>query len=257
MRRVPIMPEEYKGEVTKGCGYTNTQPRKWSESEIEWIKSLKEQGYNTKEIAESVDRTEVSVSIKLKRLKKKDDTYNEEHLEDKYLTNHEFLKIIKPKTVLDLYCGVKSFYKANTSLQVTSNDMDKDIVADYHENAELLIHKLYYDGNKYDLIDLDPFGSAYECFDLAIKMAKKGLIITFGEEGHKRFKRLDFVERYYGIMSLDDFTTENLIKHIQMIGLRNKKALTPVIVKEWDRISRVYFSIETYKVIKQWDKNIK
>ena len=102
---------------------------------------------------------------------------------------------------------------------------------------------------EYDIIDLDPFGSAYDCFDLAIKMAKKGLIITFGELGHKRFKRLDFVRRYYGIETLEDFTTDNLIKHIIKIGERNKKILKPIYVKEWRNISRVYFRIENTKAI--------
>ena len=32
--------------------------------------------------------------------------------------------------------------------------------------------------NKFDIVDLDPFGSAFNCFDLAIQTAQKGLIIT-------------------------------------------------------------------------------
>ena len=44
----------------------------------------------------------------------------------------------------------------------------------------------YYCGNQYDLIDIDPFGSVYDCLELAIKMAKKGIIVTYGEYGHKR-----------------------------------------------------------------------
>ena len=62
---------------------------------------------------------------------------------------------------------------------------------------------------KFDLIDLDPFGSAYDCFDLAIKMAKKGLCITLGELGHKRWKRLDFVSSHYGIDNIDNLTLSN------------------------------------------------
>ena len=52
---------------------------------------------------------------------------------------------------------------------------------------------------RFDLIDIDPFGSAYDCFDLSIKIAEKGLIITYGEMGHIRWKRLDYVNRIYNI----------------------------------------------------------
>jgi hypothetical protein len=107
---------------------------------------------------------------------------------------------------------------------------------------------LYYQNEKFDLVDLDPFGSAYDCFDLAIKTAKKGLIITYGEIGHKRWKRLDFVERYYNIKNLEDFTINNLIKHTQSLGIKNKKILTPVFIKEWQNIARVYYKIDKYKV---------
>ena len=50
------MPSEYKGEYTKNGGLTKFQPRKWTEKEIEWVMMLKEKGFNTKQIAECIDR---------------------------------------------------------------------------------------------------------------------------------------------------------------------------------------------------------
>ncbi len=246
---IPKMPDEYKGEYTTSCGYTATAPRKWTDKEIEFLKNLKAQGYSNKEIAVSLDRSETSVSIKAKRLGKKQDTYNKGHIAEKYELNTAFLSDLKPKTILDLYCGTKSFYKP---LNVVTNDIDEDIPADYHQDAFKLICKLYYEGKKFDLIDLDPFGSAYDCFDLAVKMANKGLVITLGELGHKRWKRLDYVSSHYGIQTLDEFTIENLIKHIQAIGKRNKKLLTVWQYREWQNIGRVYFTIDKLKVTEQW-----
>lgn len=131
--------------------------------------------------------------------------------------------------------------------------MDKTIDADEHMDSLKLMCKLYLENKKYDMIDLDPFGSAYDCFDLAIKMAKKGLIITLGEMGHKRFKRLDFVRRMYGIESLEEFTSDRIIEEIQKIGLKNKKILNVYKKKDWQGISRVWFTIDKYKVTEQWD----
>ena len=252
---IPKMAEEYKGKITKNGGYTTSAPREWTEKEIEWVQELLKAGYSNKEIAQSVDRTLTSVAIKVKRLGKKDNTYNAKHVQEKYALNDEFLKLIQPKSVLDLYCGEKAFYNGLVE-HVVTNDKNKEIVADHNRDALELICYLYSLGCGYDVVDLDPFGSAYDCFDLAIKMSRKGLVVTLGELGHKRWKRLDYVSRYYGIESLDDFTIERLIEHIQMIGRRNKKLLTPVFMREWRNIGRVWFAIEPLKITEQWSGTI-
>jgi hypothetical protein len=252
-----LMPSEYKGEYTKNGGLTKFQPRKWTEKEIEWINMLKAKGFNTKQIAECIDRDVTQVSIKIKRLGKKSMTYNQTHFEEKFAVNYDFVKDIRPKSVLDVFAGRVSVYKKLNCDNVISNDKDEKSITEYHLEALDFVCQMYIDKRKFDLVDLDPFGSAYDCFDLAIKMAKKGLVITLGELGHKRFKRLDFVRRYYGIETLEDFTTDNLVKHIIKIGERNKKTLIPIYVKDWRNIARVYFKIEQLKITEQWDVKLK
>lgn len=238
------LPKEYIGGENKNGGYTINNPRIWTKEEIDWALMLKGKGFSNKEIAKYLYRGLVSVSIKLKRLSKKDgQSYNSSHRQDKYKHNKLFLDIINPKTILDLYSGENSYY-SNFDYKITTNDLNKNFNCDYNEKAEKLVCKLYYESKKYDLIDVDPFGSAYDCFDLCIKMAKKGIIITLGELGHKRWKRLDFVRRYYNIDTLEEFTTSRIIQEIQSIGIRNKKMLHPVYIRDYKNISRVYFKIE-------------
>lgn len=252
---VPKMPEEYKGKVNKNGGYTSSSPRVWTDEKLKWVKHLIEQGYSNREIAESVGRTLTSVAIKIKRLGKKDGNYNADHIQEKYAVNQKFFDAIKPKSILDCYCGESMFYAGY--IGAISNDINPNIIsADYHMDAHKLLCKLFCEDSKFDLIDLDPFGSAYDCFDLAIKMAQKGIIITFGEMGHKRWKRLDYVGRYYGIGSLADFTLENLIAHVQMIGHRNKKNLIVCYQREWRNIARVWFKIEPLKITEQGEGKI-
>jgi len=254
-REVPKMPNKYKG---KEYGKVDTKQNKkkphrlWTDEELEWCKQLRKDGYTNKEIAQSVDRTKVSVRIKLKRELKKNGNYNAPHKAKKYNANAIFMEYIKPNSVLDLY-SADSYYSRFDGIDLTTNDINDNFDTDYNLDAHKLICKLYYEDKKYDLIDLDPFGSAFDSFDLAIKMAKKGLIITFGEMGHKRFKRLDFVSRYYGIDNLDDFTIDNLVSYVQEIGIRNKKKLNVRFKKEWRNIARVYFEIEEYKITQQWE----
>ena len=227
---------------------TKTKPRKWTKDDIADLKSLKAKKVNIKTIAFILERSEAAINIKWKRLHKKDNTYNQKHVKDKYETNVKFLNKIKPITVLDLYAGEKSFYLSQGGMIITTNDIEEKYHNIYKNDALKTLCLLYYQNEKFDLVDLDPFGSAYDCFDLAIKTAKKGLIITYGELGHKRWKRLDFVERYYNIKTLKEFNILNLIKHTQAIGIKNKKVLTPLFIKEWQNIARVYYKIDKYKV---------
>jgi len=251
------MPDEYKGKTTKNGGLTNFAPRQWTEKEIEWVNMLKEKGFNTKQIAECIDRDVTQVSIKIKRLGKKSMTYNQGHFEEKFAVNYDFVKEIKPNSVLDVFAGFSSVYHKLNCKNVISNDKNEKSNTEYHLDALDFICQMYIDKRKFDLVDLDPFGSAYDCFDLAIKMAKKGLVITLGELGHKRFKRIDFVRRYYGIETLEDFTTDNLVNHIIKIGERNKKKLIPIYVKDWRNIARVYFKIEQLGTVYKGIKNEK
>lgn len=238
---------------------TKTQPRPWTKQDLSDLEDLKKKGYRNQTIAFILERSEVSIQVKWKRLHKKDNTYNDKHREEKYNTNQMFInKLAKESknnlSVLDLYAGEKSFYSSEKVL-LTTNDKDKKFVMNnYNDDALKVLCKLYYENQKYDLIDIDPFGSAYECFDLAIKMAKKGLIITYGEMGHKRFKRLDYVERFYNINTLEEFTVDKMIAKTQEIGIQNKKALVPIYIKQWRNIARVYYIIEPVK-FDPWKKN--
>ena len=243
-----------KGKELKKGKYVKSTPKKWSDEEVEWAYNKKEEGYTYKEIGEALDRTEVSVSIKVKRHTKKNNTYNKDHVDGKYEDNKSFIENLSSvKSLLDAYCGVMSYWKANhPEIKVVTNDKDKNIDADYHMDSLKLLCQEYIKGNKYDIIDLDPYGSAYESFDLAIKMAKKGLIITYGEMGHKRWKRLDYVSKRYDIDSIEDFAIDKLIEKTILIGKRNKKELTPVIITNNKLISRVYFKIGEYKESSQW-----
>ena len=233
--------------------YTKTQPRKRDEEEEQQLREERRMWMSLSEMATLHNRSEIAISIKLKRLWKKDGNYNKEHIEDKYQANKEFMEIIKPRKVLDLYCWENMWRATNCDWKVYSNDIKENIGCDYHEDAEKLITRLRLEWCKFDLIDLDPYWSAFDCFDKAIRMAKKWLVITLWELWHKRFKRLDYVRYRYDINSLEEFTIDNLIQQIQKIWMRYKKELRPMIIKDRNRIGRVYFEIIPIKITEQRD----
>ena len=250
------MPRAFLGSFSSlGGGHVLTVPRKWTKKEHDWVFGLFRKGYSLEQICESTGRSLASIQNKLRRLGKKRNVYNEAHLEEKYDINRKYAGIVNPGSVLDLYCGERSFWK-NSGLceKVFSNDADRKIEADCHERAEMLVHRLYYEGMKYDVVDIDPFGSPYDCLDLSIKMARKGIIVTFGELSHKRLKRLDYVRTHYGISNLRDFTAKKMIREVKRIAKRNKKRATLKFVGEWRGIARAWFTLRDVKVTEQWSR---
>lgn len=225
-------------------GVIKSEPKKWSEEEINKLLELKKAGTQFNDIGKLLNRTAYSCNRKYYKLMKSKDTYNNKHRDIKYKHNKRYLEFLPEcKTLLDVFSGGVSWWKENTNLSVIDNDIKID-GADFKLDA---IDFLYnHKSKKVDVVDLDPFGSAFDCFDFALQIAQKGIIITFGEIVGRRFNRMDFVEHRYNINFIEDFTTDNLSKYVEKRALIFRKKLTPVIKAEMTNISRVYYTIEHF-----------
>ena len=217
--------------------------KRWSKEEIDKLNILLNNNVKQSTIAKELNRSITSVQLKIKRLKLKEGTYNEKHQLNKYLANKKYLDYLKPKSVLDVYAGSKSYYENKVDNLIT-NDINTDYKTNYNLNAFDLLCQLYLDKVTFDLIDLDPYGSAAENVYLATKLANKGLIVTYGELGHKKFKRLDYVSKFYNINTLDDFNLKNLINHTKLIAKQNKKVLeVHTAYMFYAGLGRVYYKV--------------
>jgi hypothetical protein len=223
-------------------GVIKSVPRKWTDENIKQLLDLKKQK-SIKEISDIIDRTETSIRIKLKRLKFSDDTYNEKHRQDKYKCNRLFISEINPKNILDVYAG-NSYYKKTTDIKVVDNDI-KGTETDYTLDAFDFLVK--FRKKKFDLVDIDPFGSAFDCFDFALQIAQKGIVITFGEYGHKRWRRSDYVKYRYNINAYQDFSPDKFNNYVIERGRIYNKDLSIFISKDYGNIIRTYFKIKLIK----------
>lgn len=225
-------------------GVIKSIPKTWSSLEVDKLLELKKQNVGFDEIGKVLNRTAYSCNRKYYKLQKKLDTYNNKHRDLKYYYNREFLKKVDADTLLDVFSGGVSWYKENTDLKIIDND-NKVEGADFKLDA---FDFLYSQKNKkIDIVDLDPFGSAFNCFDFSLQIAQKGLIITFGEIVGRRFNRKDFVCSRYGIEYIEDFTTNKLSEYVEKRALIYNKKLIPIIKAEMTNISRVYYLIEKVK----------
>ena len=228
-------------------GVIKSIPKKWEEKEIQFLQKLKKDGLTIKEIAKKLNRTETSISIKNKRINQNNDDYNKTHRKQKYLLNERFIEIIKPETIFDVYAG-NSFYKNNINtknIKVVDNDKNSKNICDYNLDSLDFLHK--FRNKKIDLVDLDPYGSCFECFDYSLQIAQKGIIITFGEVGHKRWKRSDFVKFRYKINSLKNFNNKKFVDYVVERALIFNKILIPIFEANFKNLLRVYFEIKLIK----------
>ena len=247
-----VMPSEFYGKLKPQTKYVKSVPREWTEAELVWVSERVSDGFTCAEIAAAIDRTEVSVSTKMKRLSKSLDTYNEKHRDLKYAANSRFLDLINPSSVLDVFAG-NSFYLNRGISSVVTNDVDERFDTDFHDDALVLLCKLFADGKKFDVIDLDPYGSAYDSLHLSLKMARKGLVVSFGEWGQKRWRRFDFVRPRYGIDVLESFVAESFIDELKRLARLEKKQVTVVESIQYGNFLRVYCKLDKLLITEQWD----
>lgn len=242
---VPMFPEELKKEIIIAEHKTFTlQARPWSDLEEDWAWDLYEQGYNYSQIAKSLGReNSSSVPLKMKRLKKAKNKYNDKHKEDKYYNNKKFLLYMGEsiQTVLDCFCGEKKYY---SDYKVHNNDINTKIEADTNLDTDVLLKQLVSKNVKFDLVDLDPYGASITYLDDALKIAKKAIVMTLGELGHRRWKRLDFISKHYDINKVEDININKLVQEIIKKAKTKNITLLPIIIADYNHIGRVWFEIK-------------
>lgn len=200
-------------------------------------------GKSTKAIAAELGRTTTSVALKRKRLSKgTGKSYNDPHRDEKYAANLAFLQHLKPRSVLDLYAGPVSYYRG-LGYNLTTNDKEYSGHT-YNTEAHRVLGLMLYEGRKFCLVDLDPFGSAFECLELAVQVARRGLVVTFGELGHRRWRRADYTARTYRIADPNGLTLENLAAYVDEVAQRYKRRAVIHTAHNWRNIGRVYFVLE-------------
>lgn len=231
------MTPSYADEV-KARGYlTLTVPKKWSQQEINMLLS----NASSREIAQKTNRTLASVSLKRKRIKMAQGFgYNSAHVKEKYEMNEMFLRRFKVDvSVADLYAGPTSWYRGRVGT-LFENDKKHGGRA-----ADVVLKEMQ--TSSFDIVDIDPFGSAFECYENAARVAKKGLIVTYGEMGHLRFKRLDFVRKNHGITTLDGFTVDALEKTLFSACLRAGAIASREFMLATPRLCRGYYILEKFE----------
>ena len=86
---------------------------KWTKEDDRKLLQMKNEGFTINAMAETFNRSTCAIKSRLGNLYKTENTYNSDHIEEKYEMNKEFLYEINPKTILDLFSGKTGFWKKN------------------------------------------------------------------------------------------------------------------------------------------------
>ena len=224
------------------------EKRKEKDLLIKEIIELKEEGFSYRHLSKKYGYSEELIKSWVSKYKKQNNTYNSDHIEEKYEINKDFFEAIKPDTILDLFCGRNRFWANNygSKCKVISNDNLKDRKADpdykMTMNADQLLQAYLVVDKHFDLIDIDPYGSPRECIEAGVKLADKGLIITFGDFKTKKRFSSDiqnlFYETYGINLPKERITIEHLANFVTKLSNDKFKVWGYV---NWRYCDRVYF----------------
>jgi hypothetical protein len=236
----------------KTATHNHFPAKKWESpdsvvSDIDVIVVLKANGYNTDQIATAASRTSESINNKSKSFSTKTIGSNTAGIKGKYETNDIFLSQIKPKSILDLHAGKHSYYDPYSSINNTkliTNDK-KYKGHTYKGDAGKVASLLYGQGESFDIVDIDPFGSAYSCFMSGIQMADKALIITFGDiKNAIQYRNIQTYGPRYSVLEIEELTISKILNEVNRIASICKKVLTIKHHLTTGKMHRIYFEVK-------------
>lgn len=203
---------------------------KWEESdENKLLELASDEDYTLNDIADEFQsRSKASVKNKLRKLRKKDGSYNGTHGQEKYQKNFEWIKTVKDELdsvkAFEGYSGVGNsarYYlpfvesidcceiedeKFDPLLNKFLNNKGGHIVFDevnkvkikigekeiecFNEDVNNVLHRKVGNQETYNFVDLDPCGSPFVSVPQAIRLIEDGyLAVTYGDIGLKRWGR--------------------------------------------------------------------
>jgi len=170
--------------------------------------------------------------------------------QEKYAANAQFFDLLKPESILDVYAG-RSFWRQHVEengydCEVVTNDINPEMEADYQLDSLEFLCLMY--PRKFDIVDLDPFGSAAKCVELAVQMARKGFIQSYGEMEYRRWREMNLVSRWYGIREWEDWTLDNLGEGTKRIAGRNLIDLEIVFIRHHKHMGRIWYTVGDIKI---------
>lgn len=241
----------------------------WTKEEEELILKLRdEEKMRFKAIAERLPHVSVdAIKIKYRRLKYDMNKDQYHHPEEKTEQVDKILKGCSKLKILETHAGwgnltsvYSKYSKSLISLEIEQdrvdviNDLKLKNTTVIKCDSEKEIHRFVYEGKRFDVIDLDPYGFASRYFPHVFKLIDNGyLFLTFPKLGINRVTPL-MVEHYRLFWDLDTKLPEKyldtVVEKVKDYGLCHHKVVEMVDYIEIGRMYRIAFKVTKVSAFK-------
>lgn len=258
----------------------DTEPQSWDDHEEEELLNLIQEDKSKKELYEAFpDRPTASVNNKVRRLKKENGLYNSSYAEQKYDVNKEWIEMIDDNLrgdlrIFDAYAGTgdSSVIYDKYASEIVATELEDEVYEILEDTLDKSYHETIHtdctrelmrrcaDGEKFDFIDLDPFGTPFDSIPLAISMISNGyLSVTYGDIKLQRWGRSNPLIKQYKMPETTDWreVAEYMIGWTVFEGIRQRnssdvRSLTPISIKNFggqSGVLRVLYRVEKTGVL--------
>ncbi len=258
--------------VKNNKGIQKRVSKKWTEVDENLLLDLREQGKTYPEISKIMNRTTSSLKHKYVRLNQSANDDKHHHPKEKTqqvesLLNGDSLKILETNAGKG---NLTQVYKRYGS--VLAQDISRESV-EYLKSLELdnveikqvdsfrKIHKYIYEGRKFDVIDLDPYGLPSRYFPHVFDLIDDGILfVTFPKVGIQQINKITVkhYDVFWGI-NVSEASEQERIIHEKMAdyGFRGLKKVELMDVVDLGRVFRFAYKVKRTSALVLCDLKVK
>lgn len=240
----------------------------WGEESEKNILAYRAQGLTHIQIAEKLGSTLSAVKHKIRRLQQSQNLDKFKHSEEKRAFALDVLADFKPKRILETHAGfggMTEFY--NALGKTVSIDIDRARVehlkslllvnvTELAGDSEREIYGLIHRKERFQIVDIDPYGMPSRLFPMAIELVDDGyLFLTLPQLGCTQINKIT-IEHYRAVYGIDISLEEHKQRYADIIcariadyGFWYKKQVQEVGRIKIGRMYRIAFKVNKQNLL--------
>lgn len=231
----------------------------WTNELEKVVLDMKRNGKSYRQIAEELSSTPSSVKHKIRRLRQSQniDKYKHTHTKINFAENH-IPKSISLK-VLETHAGFGNMTQYWLSIgDVTSIEINQDRCNEIDKRANVIkgdCHDIVFDlisrKEKYDVIDIDPYGLPSRLFPHIFRLIDNGVVfLTFPKYGSSQLNKIS-VAHYKILWGIEnnDHLIEKVQNKLNEYGFHQKKELFVLDYIDLGKVIRFAISVKKVSLL--------
>ena len=217
----------------------------WTEEKKEELWKFWNDNVPVKSLAQKYECSLSAIRHIIIKIKKERNLNVVHHPREKEKQVREILKGQDNLRILECFSGqgnLTKIYKTYGSVITIDNHFETKKRQHYLNDSFKTVHKLIYDGEIFNVIDIDSYGFPSRHFPHIFQLIKEGfLFVTFPDPNIKNKITQQHLQLYWGT---DKPEKEDIIDRIITYGKMYYRDVKLIDVKKFDRITRFVFKVD-------------